>query len=217
MEAPYYDPSIFTRVSSLRDAKRIILTDEESLSTDERWERETPHICDLIDEQIKLTTDSVVLDYGCGIGRVAKELIARHSCFVIGADIAPNMLALANAYVHSGNFLTCHPDALPILSTRQVDLVLAIWTLQHVANHIADFGNIKRMMGPHSHLFVVNEQTARFVPTTRGWYNDGIDIPAELQTWFRQFATGHMDRSVVGENQSARTFWGIYGNKGIPS
>ena len=32
-----------------------------------------------------------VLDYGCGIGRIAKELILKTSCKVIGVDISESM------------------------------------------------------------------------------------------------------------------------------
>src|SRR5215813_6556282 len=94
----HYDPSIFS-VNSLEQAKKVILTPEAGRSTDERWEHETPHICNLIEHQMVIDANSVIVDYGCGVGRIAKELINRHKCHVIGADISPNMRALAASYV----------------------------------------------------------------------------------------------------------------------
>ena len=70
-----YHPELFD-ARTVEQARAIILTGEGS-TPDERWRTETPWICGLIAENITLTSDSVVLDYGCGIGRVAKELIAR--------------------------------------------------------------------------------------------------------------------------------------------
>ena len=67
-----YDPSVFN-VSDMNQAMRIIMTAENS-TTEERWRTETPYIADLIGQKISITRDTLLLDYGCGIGRVAKEL-----------------------------------------------------------------------------------------------------------------------------------------------
>ena len=49
----------------------------------QRWETETPYLADPIAEQLPITADSRVLDYGCGIGRLAHELIRRHGCRIV--------------------------------------------------------------------------------------------------------------------------------------
>src|SRR5258706_10939744 len=51
----------------------------EGATTAERWENETPYLADLIAEQFDITADSLLLDYGCGIGRMSHELIKRHN------------------------------------------------------------------------------------------------------------------------------------------
>jgi SAM-dependent methyltransferase len=88
-----YNPEIFS-VPNLSQAKNIILTAESS-TTEERWKTETPMLAALIAAHNKIGPDTVMLDYGCGIGRMAKELIARHGCRVIGVDISPSMRALS--------------------------------------------------------------------------------------------------------------------------
>lgn len=208
-----YDPSVFTRVTSLDAAKRIILTDEASLTTDQRWEKETPHICDLIEQNVALSETSVVLDYGCGVGRIAKELINRHGCFVFGVDISPNMRALAASYVASDRFIACHPVALDGFLVSDVSLVLSIWVFQHVENLSMEFNRIKNMMRSDGSLFVVNEADNRFVPTNKGWASDGIDVRAELRRTFKIAAEGNLDHRVVGDAQSQRTFWACYGKR----
>ena len=64
-----YNPEIFS-VPDLLHAKKIILTAESS-STEERWKTETPMLAGLIAAHNKIGPDTVVLDYGCGIGRMA--------------------------------------------------------------------------------------------------------------------------------------------------
>lgn len=206
----HYDPAIFKSVTSLQAAKRIILTDERTLTTDERWERETPHIRDLIVSSVRLSHESVVLDYGCGVGRLAKALIRSNGCRVIGADIAPNMQAFAASYVASEQLILCHPSALSLLGTK-VDIAIAVWVLQHVDDLSLELIRIRDMLKPDGRLFVVNEGSSRFVPTSKGWANDNVNVRDELKARFNEIACGHLDPAVVGEEQSQRTFWAIYG------
>ena len=88
-----YDASVFD-VATIEAAKRIILTPENS-TTQERWAAETPYLTDLITKHIVLDRDTTVLDYGCGVGRMAKALIDRARCKVVAADFSASMRALA--------------------------------------------------------------------------------------------------------------------------
>ena len=45
-------------------------------------------------KNFRVDSSDVVLEIGCGVGRVGKHLAAR-CCRWIGADVSPNMLALA--------------------------------------------------------------------------------------------------------------------------
>src|SRR5689334_12801396 len=94
-----YDQTAF-HVRDIPEAMRLILTAEDT-TTEERWRIETPHVVDLIGRAIDIKPSSVILDYGCGIGRIAKELIARYGCHVIGVDISPGMRVLSIIYVQS--------------------------------------------------------------------------------------------------------------------
>ena len=78
-----YDPHVFD-AGTVDDAKWIILTPEESATTEHRWATETPYLATLISRCFSLSDKSLVLDYGCGIGRLAKELLAWHRCRLIG-------------------------------------------------------------------------------------------------------------------------------------
>jgi SAM-dependent methyltransferase len=92
-----YNPSVF-EVKSIDQARRIIVTEEAGLGADERWAVETPYVADLIHETINVRSSSVLVDYGCGIGRVARELISKFGCRIVGVDTSTAMRALAVDY-----------------------------------------------------------------------------------------------------------------------
>lgn len=76
-----YRPDVFDG-TDIDSAMRIILTEEAGTTTEERWQRETPYLVNEIGRALELDAQSRVLDYGCGIGRIAKGLIDRYGCRV---------------------------------------------------------------------------------------------------------------------------------------
>jgi cyclopropane fatty-acyl-phospholipid synthase-like methyltransferase len=117
---------------------------------------------------LQLTAGSVVVDYGCGIGRLAKELISRYGCRVVGVDISSKSRALAERYVGSDRFLTCAPEGLDVLGAAFADAALAVRVLQHCPHVADDLHRIKQVLKPDGRLFVANEKR-RFIPTETGW------------------------------------------------
>jgi SAM-dependent methyltransferase len=205
-----YNPAVFN-VNDIDQAMRIILTPEDS-TTEARWKIETPYIADLIGGSITISPDSLLLDYGCGIGRVAKELIARHGCRVIGVDISPSMRALAVTYVQSDRFFTCTPAMLDTLIERgiAVDGALSIWVLQHCLTPAEDIARIRRAVRPDGRLFVLNN-IHRAVPTVeQAWVNDGIDLRAMLRAEFEPISEGQPLHEKTTRSLSQATFWAAY-------
>ena len=143
-----YNPRIFD-VTNIDEAMRIILTSEGS-TTEHRWATETPYLGDLIASSLEISEQTLILDYGCGIGRMAKQLISRHGCHVIGVDISPSMRALAAVYVGSDRFFACPPEMLDLLVARGItfDLVLTVWVLQHCLDVRADVARIVSALAP---------------------------------------------------------------------
>ena len=119
-----------------------------------------------------------MLDYGCGIGRIAKELIDRTGCSVVGVDISSQMRALASQYVRSERFMACSPEMLDSLlwGGLRVDAALSVWVLQHCLQPTVDIGRIRDAIKVNGSFFLVNNR-GRAVPTVeQGWVDDGLDV-----------------------------------------
>ncbi len=144
-----YTPAIFD-VRDVDEARRIILTAEAGTTTDERWAKETPWLAERILDRFPLTDRHVVIDFGCGLGRMAKVLIERTRCWVVGVDMSQGMRQLAPGYVQSGKFAAVSPPMLDLMIARgfRAELAIAIWVLQHVAEPDADVRRLQRVLVP---------------------------------------------------------------------
>ena len=205
-----YHPAVF-HVNDIPQAMSVIMTPEGS-TTEERWQIETPYLADLIAQQVTITPDTLLLDYGCGIGRLAFELIQRHNCRVVGVDISPSMRALSVIYTRSNRFLSCSHEMLEGLVARgmRFDAALSLWVLQHCATPAEDIARIRNALKPEGLLFVVNG-VFRSVPTLEsGWVNDGLDVKEMLMSRFPLIHEGKLAREKTTESLAAHAFWASY-------
>lgn len=200
-----HDPSVFD-VTSMDAARQIILTPEDS-TTDARWETETPYLVSLLQSVDVLWSRSVVLDYGCGIGRMAKLLIDRFGCTVVGIEPSTAMATLAMRYVGSKRFSVAR-----VYEAQQpfADSAIAVWVLQHCPNVADDVARIVRALKPGGHLFVVN-QHHRSIPTVEsGWVDDGIDVFALLGSTLTFVTGGPLAPARTTERVAAVSAWAVY-------
>jgi cyclopropane fatty-acyl-phospholipid synthase-like methyltransferase len=207
-----YNPAVFDR-SNLDEARGIILTPEGS-TTDDRWTVETPLVCELIKNAIAITAETLILDFGCGIGRIAKELIRRHGCKIVGIDISDKMRAMAADYVGPGEFCAYPLDMLEALVHHgvQFDAAIAIWVLQHSFNPSHDISLLRAALKQSGRLFVLNN-TMRSVPTKeRSWVSDGFDVKNQLVKAFAIKQEGILPSEVIAPWLVGNHFWAVFVN-----
>lgn len=114
---------------SLEEGKHSVVGDCNGFSMQERWEKETPEFAKSILGYAKSTPGYTILDYGCGVGRLSKEIIKQDDkVTVIGLDASSNELEQAKEYVNDSRFIPVLPHEL----NQKVDLCYCVYVLQHV-------------------------------------------------------------------------------------
>ncbi len=200
----------FYDVKDMAHAKRAVVgdvdfEDGEILRHEDRWESDTAYTLDFIEQHLPLGTKSSVLDYGCGMGRIAKGLVERFRCGeVVGIDSNESMRWLAEEYVDSDRFTVASEVS------GQFDYAICLWVLQHCRDPRVDIESIKRSLKPGGKLLVFNDAT-RNVPTSTGFAIDDVNVTDELAKVFGHATeAGQLDPARVHPKLCARSFWAIY-------
>jgi 2-polyprenyl-3-methyl-5-hydroxy-6-metoxy-1,4-benzoquinol methylase len=176
-----YHPEIFN-YANIDEAKSIILTDEGSVATEQRWQTETPYLREQLLSWCKLSNHAQILDFGCGIGRMSRELIEYTDSSLWGVDISPTMRQHALPYVNSDRFTALSPSALDaaVGAGMRFDLAISVWVLQHCPDLQTEVLRIAQALRPGGALFVV-DMHHRAIPTRdEGWINDGANVQQAL-------------------------------------
>lgn len=121
MEHNLFKPKTFD------EAKNSVVGDCNGFSMAERWEKETPLFAKEILKHLP-ADGTTILDYGCGCGRLAKEILKQNSrVTVIGVDASDHELKLAKEYINDSRFIPMRPEELD----QSVDLAYCVYVLQH--------------------------------------------------------------------------------------
>ena len=157
-------------------------TEKDTPEFDERWEKDTAFMRDMLIREIQPRKGDLMLDYGCGIGRLAKEFCAL-GCNVIGVDISPEFRRYAVDYVNApGSFMVFSPQEFDLLLSKglKCDCACAIWSLQHSAAPVDDIIRINRALKVLAPVFVADNRNIRAIPVTVNGENkfaaDNADI-----------------------------------------
>ncbi len=103
-------------------------------------------------ERLPLRGDEVVLDAGCGSGRVTAELVARlPRGRVYGVDVAPSMVEHARAALGDRATILCQ-DLVGLDLPEPVDAIFSNATFHWIHDHDALFDALARALAPAGRL-----------------------------------------------------------------
>lgn len=208
----FYNPGFFD-VKDMEEAKSAIVDSE-------RWESETPYLVNQIGEFFEPTEDTMILDYGCGAGRLAKELIDKYNCYVLGVDISQSMQRLAIEYVDSPKFSICSPEVFNrmLFDGFKADHVIAVWILQHCLEVDKIIKNINKVLKPGGLLYVVNDVKS-LIPTkiarAGGWSQDETDVYKLLKDKFIELDYYKLSEDIAPQEIVDRSYISKLRKKGL--
>jgi demethylmenaquinone methyltransferase/2-methoxy-6-polyprenyl-1,4-benzoquinol methylase len=112
-----------------------------SLGQDPRWRR-------FLVSRVDAHRDDRVLDVATGTGLVARELVARYGCRVVGVDQSSGMLAEARRRVNGRvELVEASADALPF-GDGEFDAVTFTYLLRYVPDPAATLRELVRVVRP---------------------------------------------------------------------
>jgi ubiquinone/menaquinone biosynthesis C-methylase UbiE len=147
-----YNPKFFES-DSIDHAKKIILFDD---TIPDQWETETKWTMNFFREKNLFNEKSIVLDWGCGIGRLAKPIIEEFNCKVVGVDFQSSMLKYATEYVNHSNFTAINNEEFYKLPDDYFTIGIAVWAFQHCPNIEPIIKNAQRTLKNNSKLCIFN-------------------------------------------------------------
>ncbi len=118
--------------ADMKEARLLIVSEnEQSLWEGKKLDKIIDYILAYSESNLN---EQVVLDYGCGIGRLLKPLSSKVK-FMHGVDISPKMIELSGEFWDkSDNVLmkVCNGEDLSIFEDRMFDFIYSILVFQHI-------------------------------------------------------------------------------------
>jgi 2-polyprenyl-3-methyl-5-hydroxy-6-metoxy-1,4-benzoquinol methylase len=134
------------------DARSVILNDEDPERFDESGRGEYGRLSPFI------KPDSVVVDVGCGIGRVA-QFVAPNCGTLWAVDASSTMLEMARRKMELSTnvkYALCLDTSIPDIADASVDFVYSVLVLQHLEREDAFLllEEIHRILKPSGRAFI---------------------------------------------------------------
>jgi 2-polyprenyl-3-methyl-5-hydroxy-6-metoxy-1,4-benzoquinol methylase len=180
--------------TDLEVAKNICLS--KDIRYPNKFEEETQFLINFIKEKKIINSKTRVADFGCGVGRISKEIIETFNCNIVGFDISTHMLLLADQYVENPDRFKAQKYTKEFVwKKNKFDLFLASFVLQHSEHPERDIDFIYNNLNDEGILILVNEPE-RLLPVDvkdgyAVWYDDKINITELVSKKFKNL--GYFD------------------------
>ena len=195
MEHKLFKPQNF------ENGKHAVVGNCNGFTMQQRWEEETPLFAKAILRYAK--PNSKILDYGCGVGRLSKEIITQDSTVTVtGTDASSDMMKQAFDYVQNSRFTVNKPEELE----DKFDIIYLVYVLQHVPaieirNILARIHYLLKDGGVLVYCSSDYRMAIRF--DSPGFFDDrflGVNLQEELSRYFR-YKEELFDDTTLDSNQ----------------
>lgn len=117
---------------------------------------------------LALKKGECVLDLACGQGYFSK-LFAEAGASVVGADISPELIALAKKQIPQAAFHATPAHTLPFASNASFDAVVIVLAIQNIENMGEVFAEVRRVLAPQGRFVLVMNHPAFRIPKRSSW------------------------------------------------
>jgi ubiquinone/menaquinone biosynthesis C-methylase UbiE len=165
--------------TDLEVAKNICLSKDSKYPN--KFKEETKFLIDFLKNKKIINSKTYFGDFGCGMGRVSREIIENFDCNIVGFDISSHMLLLAQQYLeYHDKFKIQKYKKNYKWSGDKFDVFLASFVLQHSEHPQEDIDFIYNNLKDDGILILINEKE-RLVPVDikdgyAVWEDDKINI-----------------------------------------
>ena len=129
------DHNLF-KPKAFEEGRHAVVGDCNGFTMQQRWDAETPEFAKAIRAQINTRNSggyALVLDYGCGVGRLAKAVMSREDKISVkGIDASPDMMKEAEKYCGDPYMFQAWTLAHLNDFSDKFDVAYCVYVLQHV-------------------------------------------------------------------------------------
>ena len=152
MQKPIFNPSIFTK-------------DDISCENIEL------KLSKIFSKFSNINKDSLILDFGCGDGKIAKTIIEKFDCNIIGVDIAKKAREIASKN-NPKNFKTLSPKQFQesVINGLRFDMALVLDVIEYSPSPIVDLSLIKASLKDDALVYLTTSKDNK-IPTKDGFLN----------------------------------------------
>ena len=201
-ESPLFAPK------DLDEGKHCVVGNCNGFPMEERWATETPLFAKVINEKLMAIKAKTVVDFGCGVGRLAKEVLKLNPYVRLsGVDNSKKMLDIAMQHVRSDRFEwvhLCGSDWTKFVP--KADFAYAVYVFQHIPfPEVVE--RIREVSQISDRLLVVNS-VCRMAVSQNGFVNDGFNVIEELAKYYPRFSWAIPAESIFKNNLIRKMFMG---------
>lgn len=221
------DHNLF-KPKTLEEGKHAVVGDCNGFTMQQRWAAETPAFAKAIIKNIPVGRGGIdirpaLLDYGCGVGRLAKEILSKNPTAllrIVGLDASEDMLKQAYGYIADERFSPSIPNEL---KNEQFDLAYCIYVLQHVPaieireilsriyTHLKDDGIF---------IYCSSDYRMAIRYDGKGFFDDrflGVNLQEEVERYFDKVGPLFIEEDFKNNPILKRMITGIGGDLAHPA
>lgn len=187
-------------------AKGWVTGNCNGLDTETRWQKETPVLAQEIIRKLEKLgpyldeEGALVLDFGCGPGRVAKQLLKSGpgDIRMVCVDASEDMRRLAQQnlkrFVKEGKVRVLSVEEFAELG-EEFDLAYCVYVLQHVK--LEELSRIVDLVHRASDVLLLVNSVTRLAVTDKGFQNDGRNVLDMISRRYTHFEWALPAESIV--------------------